>query len=95
MVVDRTGRFVSGRSHPRLVHVQVSTVPRAPGKDELLFEFRSSQVSDTLTLDPAKLLELPKTKVRYFLPLTQTLRKQRNCNASLCVVTPFCLATMH
>ncbi|XP_052124121.1 mitochondrial amidoxime-reducing component 1-like [Frankliniella occidentalis] len=64
VAVNRNGCFVSGRSHPGLLLVEVRAVSR-DGKslDDVVFEFRSSRVPTPLTVDPADLAGFQKKTI--------------------------------
>lgn len=59
VAVDRTGRFVSGRSHPGLLTVSVTPVA---GKEGVL-ELRSALADKALVLDTAELKTLTRRKI--------------------------------
>ena len=68
MAVGRDGRFVSGRTHPRLLLVAVTPQPAPSGSSDSsreVFEFRCPDADAApLTVDPAALEDAPRTKIR-------------------------------
>lgn len=55
VAVDRDGSFVSARTHPLLVHVEVKATPEDAAGADVRFEFHSPRVPEPLSLDLAKL----------------------------------------
>ncbi|KAE8746180.1 Mitochondrial amidoxime reducing component 2-like [Frankliniella occidentalis] len=64
VAVNRNGCFVSGRTHPGLMKIDVKAVPK-DGKslDDVVFEFHSSRVPTPLKVDPADLAGFAKKKI--------------------------------
>lgn len=61
VAVDRTGRFVSGRTHPGLLTVSITAVDQ--GKDDGLLELSSSRVDKPLVLDTNQLKAFTRRKI--------------------------------
>lgn len=66
VAVGRDGRFVSGRTHPRLLLVAVTPQPApsgSSGSSAEVFEFRCPDAAP-LTVDPTAHKDAPRRKIR-------------------------------